>query len=96
MKRLIVGNSCERGLVEDVNAMREIKKGMDAAKDANPNMAEVAAHSAFRAVSPGNISDPAPDVFAAVQQYLGLKLEEKKAPLDVLVVDYADKTPTEN
>ena len=30
-------NSCERGLVEDVNAMREIKKGMDAVKEANPN-----------------------------------------------------------
>ena len=48
VKRLIVGNSCERGLVEDVNAMREIKKGMDAMKGANPNMAEVAAKAAFR------------------------------------------------
>src|SRR5262249_1050699 len=37
VKRLIVGNSCERGLVEDVNDMRVIKKGMDAAKAANPN-----------------------------------------------------------
>jgi predicted CoA-substrate-specific enzyme activase len=48
VRRLIVGNSCERGLVEDVNAMREIKKGMDATKAANPNLAEVAAKAAFR------------------------------------------------
>jgi uncharacterized protein (TIGR03435 family) len=41
-------------------------------------------------------SDPAPDVFEAVQQYLGLKLEQKKDPLDVLVIDRAEKTPTEN
>ena len=27
---------------------------------------------------------------------LGLKLESRKAPLDVLVVDQARKTPTEN
>ena len=31
-KRLIVGNSCERGLVEDVEAMRVIKQGMDDTK----------------------------------------------------------------
>jgi uncharacterized protein (TIGR03435 family) len=34
-------------------------------------------------------------VFASVQK-LGLKLESRKASLDLLVVDHADKTPTEN
>jgi uncharacterized protein (TIGR03435 family) len=34
-------------------------------------------------------------LFAAVQQ-LGLKLESRKAPLDVLVIDKAEKTPAEN
>ncbi len=62
VKRLIVGNSCERGLVEDVNAMREIKKGMDAVKEANPNMAEVAAKSAFRSFAPPSVADPLPQV----------------------------------
>ncbi|MFB3813105.1 MAG: BadF/BadG/BcrA/BcrD ATPase family protein [Terriglobales bacterium] len=60
VKRLIVGNSCERGLVEDVNAMREIKKGMDAVKEANPNMAEVAAKAAFRSFNPPVVADPLP------------------------------------
>lgn len=34
-------------------------------------------------------------LFSSVQ-LLGLKLEPRKAPLDVLVIDSADKTPTEN
>jgi predicted nucleotide-binding protein (sugar kinase/HSP70/actin superfamily) len=69
VKRLIVGNSCERGLVEDVNAMREIKKGMDAMRDANPNMAEVAAKAAFRSFAPLPIADPLPKLaFTAAQK----------------------------
>jgi uncharacterized protein (TIGR03435 family) len=34
-------------------------------------------------------------VFTAIQQY-GLKLEPRKAPIDLLVIDHAEKTPTEN
>jgi uncharacterized protein (TIGR03435 family) len=45
----------------------------------------------------GNAADVAPlDIFAAVQQQLGLKLEPKKEPLEVLVVDRAERTPREN
>jgi uncharacterized protein (TIGR03435 family) len=41
-------------------------------------------------------SDPAGlSIFAAVQQ-LGLKLEPRKVPLDLIVVDHLEKTPTEN
>ena len=60
VKRLIVGNSCERGLVEDVNDMREIKKGMDAAKKDNPNLAEVGAKAAFKSYAPPRVADPLP------------------------------------
>jgi predicted CoA-substrate-specific enzyme activase len=59
-KRLIVNNSCDRGLVEDVNAMREIKKGMDSVKDANPNMVEVAAKMVFKSFRPPVIADQPP------------------------------------
>jgi uncharacterized protein (TIGR03435 family) len=31
-----------------------------------------------------------------LQEELGLKLESKKVPLDLLIVDKVDKTPTEN
>jgi len=35
-------------------------------------------------------------LFAAVQEQLGLRLESRKGPLDVLVVDRAEKTPADN
>jgi hypothetical protein len=39
---------------------------------------------------------PAPNIFQAVQEQLGLKLESKKVTGDVLVVDHIEKSPTEN
>ena len=35
-------------------------------------------------------------ISAAVQSQLGLKVEAKKAPIDVLVIDHIDKNPSEN
>jgi uncharacterized protein (TIGR03435 family) len=37
-----------------------------------------------------------PSVFAAIQEQLGLKLEATKAPIEILVIDHAQKVPTEN
>ena len=39
---------------------------------------------------------PGPTLFVALEKQLGLKLEKGKANLDVLVIDRADKVPTEN
>jgi uncharacterized protein (TIGR03435 family) len=37
-----------------------------------------------------------PDIFAALQSQLGLKLERKPVPVDVFVVDHMEKTPSAN
>ena len=44
----------------------------------------------------GEAPDPAPTIFAAVQDQLGLKLEPRKMPVEFLVIDHMEKTPTEN
>jgi uncharacterized protein (TIGR03435 family) len=40
--------------------------------------------------------DPGPTLIEALQDQLGLRLESKKGPVDFLVVDHAEKVPTEN
>jgi uncharacterized protein (TIGR03435 family) len=48
------------------------------------------------AAQPTGDSDPAPpDVFAALQS-IGLRLREKKGPVNVIVIDRIEKVPTEN
>lgn len=49
------------------------------------------------AAPPGeNASDPGQDLAAAVEQQLGLRLVASTAMLDVLIIDKAEKVPTDN
>jgi len=49
-ERVISGNSCPKGLLEDANEMRIVKKNMESARDAHPNTAEMVREAAFRRV----------------------------------------------
>lgn len=40
--------------------------------------------------------DSGPSLFAAVEQQLGLKLEVKKGPLEIIVIDHAERVPIQN
>lgn len=47
-ERVISGNSCPKGLLEDANEMRIVKKNLESARDAHPNTAELVRETAFR------------------------------------------------
>ena len=40
--------------------------------------------------------DTPPDILRAVKEQLGLALEPKKGPVELIVIDHVEKTPTEN
>ena len=50
-ERVIVNNSCPKGLVEDLNEMKVIKADIERTKDAFPNIADMVRKEAFRRVS---------------------------------------------
>jgi activator of 2-hydroxyglutaryl-CoA dehydratase/predicted nucleotide-binding protein (sugar kinase/HSP70/actin superfamily) len=58
-QRLIIA-TCEKGTVEDVDAMRGIKAGLDAVKKANPNFVEIAAKEVWNPRKPRRVADPIP------------------------------------
>ncbi len=46
--------------------------------------------------NPQLIADSGPSIFTAVQTDLGLKLESRKAPVEMHLIDSVNKIPTEN
>ena len=58
-QRLIMA-TCEKGTVEDMEDMKDIKAGLDAAKKHYPNFVDLAAHEAFRSRKTDSVADPVP------------------------------------
>jgi uncharacterized protein (TIGR03435 family) len=46
--------------------------------------------------TPVEADSDAPSLFSALQSQLGLKLESRKVPVETIVVDSCDRTPTPN
>lgn len=67
---------------------------LNLARSQGVNVQGARAAEATRA--PAEASEPgASSVFAAIEQY-GLKLEPRKSPIELLVIDHVEKNPTEN
>jgi predicted CoA-substrate-specific enzyme activase len=58
-RRLIIA-TCEKGTVEDVDSMRDIKSGLDAMKKTHPNFVEIAAKEVWKVRSPATVADAPP------------------------------------
>jgi predicted CoA-substrate-specific enzyme activase len=58
-QRLIIA-TCEKGTVEDLDEMKDIKADIDKIKEVNPNYVDIAAHDVFRHRQVENIADPVP------------------------------------
>jgi len=48
------------------------------------------------AQNPPTDGSESPSLFTALQEQLGLRLDSQKAPFDMIVIDHAEKFPTEN
>src|ERR1700732_3099080 len=58
-QRLIIA-TCEKGLVEDVNEMKDIKAGLHKLHDQYPKFVDVASKEVFRPTNAKNVADPIP------------------------------------
>ncbi|MGA2428819.1 MAG: BadF/BadG/BcrA/BcrD ATPase family protein, partial [Candidatus Acidiferrum sp.] len=58
-QRLIIA-TCEKGTVEDLSEMKDIKAGLDKIRDQHPNFVDVASKEVFRPTNAKNVSDPIP------------------------------------
>jgi predicted nucleotide-binding protein (sugar kinase/HSP70/actin superfamily)/activator of 2-hydroxyglutaryl-CoA dehydratase len=79
-QRLIIA-TCEKGTVEDMESMKDIKSNIDSLKAAYPNFVEVASREPFRFRSLPSLADPVPQVnwrtSAATRQRIELMNKRK-------------------
>ncbi len=81
-QRLIIA-TCEKGTVEDINEMRNIKGGLDKVKKANPNFVELAAKAVFRVPSVPLVADPPPKFQITAAQRKRAELLKNRASLRI-------------
>jgi activator of 2-hydroxyglutaryl-CoA dehydratase/predicted nucleotide-binding protein (sugar kinase/HSP70/actin superfamily) len=58
-QRLIIA-TCEKGTVEDLNEMKEIKAGIEQLRQQHPNFVDIASKEVFRPTNAKSVADPIP------------------------------------
>ncbi len=81
-QRLIIA-TCEKGTVEDIGEMRNIKGDLDKVKAANPNFVEFSAKAVFRVQEAPNVSDPLPKIQFTSAQKRRAELIKRRATLRI-------------
>ena len=71
------------------------RTGLTGRYDLKLDFAPLIAATAPSAESAAPAPDAAPDIFTAIQEQLGLKLEPARGPVQTIVVDHIEK-PSEN
>ena len=87
---LLVRDRVEYPIVDETGLTGEYDFKLDLPLGARPGA------PTSQAAGPVEASDPAPSIFEALENQLGLRLEQRKAPLDVVVIDHIEKVPTDN
>src|SRR5215471_12715510 len=81
-QRLIIA-TCEKGTVENIDEMRQIKGDLDRVKKANPNFVEVAAKAVFRVPDVPLVADPLPKFQITAAQKKRAALIKKRSEIKI-------------
>jgi predicted CoA-substrate-specific enzyme activase len=81
-QRLIIA-TCEKGTVENIDEMRQIKGNLDKIKKENPNFVEIAAKSVFRVPDVPVTADPLPKIQITAAQKKRAALMKKRAEIRI-------------
>jgi predicted CoA-substrate-specific enzyme activase len=81
-QRLIIA-TCEKGTVENIEEMRQIKGDLDRVKKANPNFVEMAAKAVFRVAEAPLVADALPRVQITPAQKKRAAAMKKRAELRI-------------
>jgi predicted CoA-substrate-specific enzyme activase len=81
-QRIIVA-SCEKGAVEDTATMHGIKAHLDAVRNANPSLVELAAREVFRSRQPEDVADAIPTRAWAIAARDRIQMMKQRSQLRV-------------
>ena len=91
----VLGRVVDRPVVDMSGLKGRYDMTLEVGREEMLNMARAAGLAVPIPAGPGAAEPGGSGVFASIQQF-GLKLEPRKAPVDLLVIDHVERTPTEN